>query len=146
MVDAARLRVLLSRLRARRRELAGYAERETERFLADAEAVAASKYRLLTAIEDALAIANHVIAAEGYRAPSDYADAFRSLLEAGVIEAELAGRLERMARFRNLLVHQYAEVDDPRVHAFLRQDAADLDRFAAAVLAAFPELGGEAGG
>lgn len=141
MVDAARLRVLLSRLRARLRDLGVYAQREEKQYLADAQAVDASKYRLLTAIEDALAVANHVIAAEGYRAPSDYADAFRSLAEAGVLGAELAGRLEQMARFRNLLVHQYAEVDDPRVYEFLRKDVGDLDRFIAAVLAAFPSLG-----
>jgi Ribonuclease HepT-like len=61
--------------------------------------------------------------------------------EAGVLGAELAGRLERMARFRNLLVHQYAEVDDPRVFEFLRKDVGDVDRFIAAVLAAFPALG-----
>lgn len=141
MVDAARLRALLSRLRARRRELAKYAELPQDRYLADPQTVYASKYLVLTLIEDALGIANHVIASEGYRAPSDYADAFRSLQEAGVLGAELAGRLEEMARFRNLLVHQYDDVDDRRVHSILRQDVEDLDQFAAAVLGAFPELG-----
>ena len=107
MVDAGRLRAILSRLQARQRELAEYAALTQERYLADARGVYASKYLLLTAIEDALAVANHVIASEGYRAPSDYADALRSLREAGVVDAVLAGRLEGIARFRNLLVHQY---------------------------------------
>ena len=140
MVDAGRLRAILSRLQARQRELAEYAALTQERYLADARGVYASKYLLLTAIEDALAVANHVIASEGYRAPSDYADAFRSLREAGVVDAVLAGRLEGMARFRNLLVHQYDDVDDRRVHAILRQDREDLDGFAGAVLRAFPDL------
>ena len=85
-------------------------------------------------------MANHVIASEGYRAPADYADAFRSLHQAGVLGADLAERLEGMARFRNLLVHQYDDVDDRRVHGIMRQDLEDLDRFAAAVLQAFPDL------
>jgi uncharacterized protein YutE (UPF0331/DUF86 family) len=46
-----------------------------------------------------------------------------------------------MARFRNLLVHLYAEVDDRRVHDFLGGDLKDLEAFAAALLAAFPDLG-----
>lgn len=140
MVDAGRLRAILSRLQARRRELVAYAGLTQEQYLADPRGVYASKYLLLTAIEDALAVANHVIASEGYRAPSDYADAFRSLREAGVVDADLAERLEGMARFRNLLVHQYDDVDDRRVHAILRQDLEDLDGFAGAVLRAFPDL------
>lgn len=140
MVDAPRLRSMLSRLRARRRELRPYAERDPDAYVSDPQAVHASKYLLLTSIEDALSAANHVIASEGYRAPADYADAFRSLHEAGILEGELAHRLEAMARFRNLLIHRYAEVDDRRVHEYLRQDLDDLDAFIAAILDAFPEL------
>lgn len=140
MVDATRVRALLSRLRSRVEELDDYAAMDLDTYLGDRGALHASKYLLLTAIEDALAIANHVIAAEGYRAPTDYADAFRSLRDAGVIEAGLSDRLEAMARFRNLLVHLYAEVDDRRVHGFLGADLKDLDARAAALLAAFPDL------
>lgn len=116
---------------------------DVEGYVADPQVVAASRYHLLTAMEDALSVANHVIAAEGYRAPTDYADAFRSMSEAGALASDLAARLEQMAGFRNLLVHEYAKIDDRRVHAFLRGDLDDLDRFVAAVLAAFPELGSE---
>lgn len=141
MVDAVRLRALLSRLRSRRRDLETYATLDPEEYMAVPERIHASRYLLITAIEDALAAANHIIAAEGLRAPADYADAFRSLSEADVLDGELARRLEGMARFRNLLVHVYARVDDRRVHGFLRKDVEDLDRFIARVLEAFPELG-----
>ena len=114
---------------------------ETAAYLADPRAIHASKYLLVIAIEDALATANHVIASEGLRAPADYADAFRSLRDAGIIAADLSDRLEAMARFRNLLVHLYAEVDDRRVHEFLRKDVADLEKLAAVLLKAFPDLG-----
>jgi uncharacterized protein YutE (UPF0331/DUF86 family) len=141
VVDAPRLRSLLSGLRARRTELRSYAERDLDAYISDPQAVHASKYLLLTSIEDALSAANHVIASEGYRAPADYADAFRSLREAGVLNSALADRLEAMARFRNLLIHRYADVDDRRVHQYLQQDLDDLDAFIAAILDAFPELG-----
>ncbi len=140
MVDAARLWALLSRLRGRVTALRRYRELEPSQYLVDPQQVHASKYLLITAIEDALAAANHTIASEGYRAPLDYADAFRSLDEAGILPSDLAERLEGMARFRNLLVHMYAEVDDRRVHVFLREDLGDLDWFARALLEAFPGL------
>lgn len=143
MVDAGKFRALLTRIGERRERLAKYSQRSLADYLADEEGVLASKYLLVTAIEDALAIANHIIASEGFRSPADYADAFRVLAEQDVIETALGRRLEAMARFRNLLIHVYAEVDDERVHRYLREDLADLDAFVVAVLDAFPELGGE---
>jgi uncharacterized protein YutE (UPF0331/DUF86 family) len=134
MVDPARLRALLSRLESRVRELEPYATMDLETFVADRRSVHASKYLLVTAIEDALAASGHVIASEGLRAPLDNADVFRSLRESRVIDAELADRLEGMARFRNLLIHVYADVDDRRVHGFLRTDLEDLRRLALAIL------------
>ena len=143
MVDIVRVRALVSRLHARCRRLERYARMIAEEYLANDEQIDASKYLLITAAEDALSIANHTIASEGYRAPSDFADAFRSLREAGVLPLELAERLENMARFRNLLVHEYAIVDNGRVHEFLRKDLKDLDSFALAILETFPELKSE---
>ncbi|HVR29233.1 MAG TPA: HepT-like ribonuclease domain-containing protein, partial [Thermoanaerobaculia bacterium] len=64
----------------------------------------------------------------------DNADVFRSLRESGVIDGDLADRLEGMARFRNLLIHVYADVDDRRVHEFLQTDLEDLRRLARAIL------------
>lgn len=141
MVDPARLRDLIARIEERRARLERYAGRDVEEFVKDDEAAAAAKYYLLTAIEDALGIANHVISSEGYRGPTDYADAFRVLEERSLLEPDLSERLQAMARFRNLLVHGYAKVDDARVHEFLRTDIDDLVSYVRAVLGGFPELG-----
>ena len=40
-----------------------------------------------------------------------------------------------MAKFRNLLVHVYWQVDYRRVHAVMRENLGDLRAFAAAVVA-----------
>lgn len=141
MVDPAQTRALLARLTDRRQKLERYAERPGEEYLADEEAVLASKYLLVTVIEDALSLANHVIASEGYRSPGDYADAFRVLAEREIIGSDLGRRLEAMARFRNLLVHVYAEVDDGRVHQILRSDLPDIAAFSDSIVRAFTDLG-----
>ena len=58
MVDAPRLRALLSRLHARRAELERYANRDVDDYVSDLESIYASRYLLLTAIEDALSVAS----------------------------------------------------------------------------------------
>lgn len=77
------------------------------------------------AIEPATDVADHVIASEGLRPATSFADSFRSLHEGGWIDAELA----EAAGFRNVLVHQYADVDDGRVVENLRTRLDDLDAY-----------------
>jgi uncharacterized protein YutE (UPF0331/DUF86 family) len=98
-------------------------------FLADPRAVNSAKYLLIVAAEAALDICNHLAARRSARSPDDYADCMTVLAEIGVIDRDLCARLVRMARFRNLLVHLYARVDDGEVHRFIRENLSDLDEY-----------------
>ncbi len=69
----------------------------------------------------------------GLGSPSTYADAFRALGTAGVLDRDLAERLSRAAGFRNLIVHAYAELDLTRVHAVASGGPPDLLAFLAAL-------------
>lgn len=51
------------------------------------------------------------------------------LRDESLLTGELAERLMAMARFRNVLVHLYAEVDEERVLKILRSSLGDLDAF-----------------
>ena len=51
------------------------------------------------------------------------------LAVAGFVPAESASRLALMARFRNLLVHEYLAVEDERVDEVLRSSLGDLESF-----------------
>lgn len=94
----------------------------------------ALKYTLVTTIEGCIGVAQHLCASESWAPPTTNADAFRVLALNGVIGNDLAERLARAAGLRNVLVHQYAEVDDERVVAFLDR-LTDLDDFVTAVTA-----------
>ena len=104
-----------------------------EPFLARMETADAAKYRLLVAIEAAIAICNHLAARLADRTPESYADCFAVLATTGLVSPDLAARLGRMARFRNLLVHVYWRVDDARVWEVLTRDLGDFEAFLAAV-------------
>jgi uncharacterized protein YutE (UPF0331/DUF86 family) len=64
-------------------------------------------------------------------APTSYADAFRRLADAGVIDAALAARLGRAAGFRNVIAHAYDQLDMNRVFRAAREGPGDLEAFLA---------------
>lgn len=102
-------------------------------FLGDQDTLDLACYRLLVAIEAALALCYHVSAKELRKVPEEYAQCFGMLQEAGIIPAELTPRLQQMARFQNLLVHMYWKVDYGLVYDMIRENLEDLRAFRAAV-------------
>lgn len=109
--------------------LGQYGALPLEEFLANQQGVDAAKYRLLVAIEAAFSICTHLAARLAQRTPDSYAGCFDVLASAKILSPELAGRLGRMARFRNLLIHVYGEVDDRRVWEILQRDLGDLEAY-----------------
>lgn len=69
------------------------------------------------------------MAKEYARAPEDYGDCFRVLKETKILNEQLGERLIKMARFRNLLVHLYWEVDNKRVYEIIKKDIGDIEDF-----------------
>jgi uncharacterized protein YutE (UPF0331/DUF86 family) len=132
-VNPDRLRELAGYVRDAVRQLRELGRSPREAFLADAPSVNSAKYLLIVATEAALDICNHLAARRGARSPEDYADCMAIMAELGVIDDELKARMMRMARFRNLLVHLYARVDDAQVHRVIRENLGDLERYLASV-------------
>jgi uncharacterized protein YutE (UPF0331/DUF86 family) len=128
-LDRIRVRDLLGQIGESRRRLDELARLPEAEFLADYRNTESAKYLLIVAIEAAIDTCNHIVACRGGRAPADYADCFSILADLGAIEAALADHLKRMARFRNLLVHLYWQVDNQRVHQMMQSELGDLDSF-----------------
>ena len=81
----------------------------------DVDRLNSVKYLFVLVAEVAIDVGQHVIASEGLRAPVSFAGVFEELGRGGWPPPNLASSLAAMARFRNLLVHGYADVDDDRV-------------------------------
>ena len=129
MVDPQKARSLLALYRRYRGYLAELAAREDDELRADFAVMGGVQHYLLLTIETVLDLGSHLISSEGYDPPRSYADIFRVLRDAGLLPQKLADRLMAMARFRNVLVHLYAQVDEDRVLRVLRSSLDDPDEF-----------------
>lgn len=100
---------------------------------ADYTLLQAVKHSLFEIAEACIDIASHIVAAEGFDRPPDYAGLFPVLADNGVLNDALAERLADMARFRNVLVHQYGELEVERLQTFIEDDLNDVALFAQAI-------------
>ena len=130
MVDVERLGRVVARVRddvERIRSVAGSRDLTT-----DEVALAAVKYSFVTAIEGCVRLAAHIVSSEGLGVPESSAGAVRLLGAHGVVSVEVAEPVARAVGFRNVLVHEYAEVDDDAVRANVAL-LHDVETFTAAV-------------
>lgn len=82
------------------------------------------------AIQAAIDIAQIILVELGETVPRNYADVFTLLGQLEVCSSDLTGRLVQMARFRNVLVHLYLEVDPDKVYEALQNNLPDLEEYA----------------
>jgi uncharacterized protein YutE (UPF0331/DUF86 family) len=134
MVDKRLILRKLADLGDLREQMDEYRGITTRRYAADWKAQRIVERTLQMMIEICLDVANHIISGKGYRRPLSYADHFTVLKEHGILNERLCARLEKMARFRNLIVHNYDKIDGAVVVGLLKKNLSDFDGFKAAVV------------
>jgi uncharacterized protein YutE (UPF0331/DUF86 family) len=90
------------------------------------DAIAANLQR---AAEQTIDLANHIIRKEKLGLPKDSRDSFEILVTAGIIPSVLAAKLKGMVGFRNILVHDYRELDLYIMKDVIEYRLDDLIRF-----------------
>lgn len=85
-------------------------------------------------IELCIDIANHLVSDKGMRLPSGYADTFKVLMEEKIIGKDLFKTMEKMAKFRNIIVHQYEKIDPAIVVSILHKNLDDFERYKKAII------------
>jgi len=96
---------------------------------------------LEVAIQVILDIGNHIIAASGWQSPDRYADVLNILTEQGVLPEAFALKLQGMAQFRNILVHEYLRIDHRTVYDILQTKVDQFGQFARYVVNWLEEQG-----
>lgn len=127
MVDRLRVERLLRRIADELAFLEAEASAGEER-RTDAAWLRGVKYAFVTAIESCVDVAQHLCATSGWGPPDDNGDAMRLLGSHGVLGRDLSVSMRKAVGFRNVLVHDYAEVDDAVVLQRLA-DVGDLRTF-----------------
>lgn len=85
-------------------------------------------------------IGSHIIADLSFREPQNNKDIFAVLIENGYLDAGNKENYEKMAGFRNVVVHDYVRLDPEIVFNVLQRSLPDLEAFARRIKEFLDEL------
>ncbi|MGE5604058.1 MAG: type VII toxin-antitoxin system HepT family RNase toxin [Bacteroidota bacterium] len=86
------------------------------------------------ACEACIDLAMHLVAEKSLGIPQNSKDAFRLLLENGILTKELAFKLKAMVGFRNIAVHDYQSLNINILRKIIENHLRDIEEFGNLVL------------
>jgi uncharacterized protein YutE (UPF0331/DUF86 family) len=110
--------------------LQDYRARTREAVRSDMSLTWAVEHGLQLSIQCVLDVCHYLVADLALGVPPTTQEAIALLRDVGVFPATFADTLVQMARFRNLLVHVYAQIDIDRVYDHLQNHLDDFGQFA----------------
>ena len=135
MVDTPLILRKLAELDQYIRQVKEYARISVEEYQSSWKTQRIIERTLQMMIETCVDIAGHIISDKAFRTPLSYSDTFKVLHENGVLPTSLFAKMEKMAKFRNVVVHHYDTIDAEIVVGILKRDLKDFSGFQAAVVA-----------
>lgn len=133
MVDMEIIEKRLLRLEQILRKLHKLSQVSWEEYKKDVDLQDRAERNLQIASQISIDMGNHIIADSGYRTPNGYGDIFVILSEEGILSPQLADTMKKIAGFRNILVHDYLEIDQQIVYNSLKNSIV-FKEFAKAVM------------
>ena len=127
MVDQEIFSRRLEGLRDYLNRLAAFREVDEAEFLANPALHDLAERYLHLAMEAVLDLVNHWIADRALGTPETNRDAFTVLERAGELPPPLAENLRGWAGFRNVLVHEYLEIDHSISYRAIAEELEDLE-------------------
>ena len=129
MVDKELVENRLLKLEQILRKLNDISKSDREEFINSEALQDRAERNLQLAAQICIDIGNHIISDEGYRSPSGYSDIFQVLKEEKILDDKLSETMKKIAGFRNVLVHDYVEIDKDMVYSTLN-NIYDFKKFA----------------
>ncbi|RLB15094.1 MAG: DUF86 domain-containing protein [Deltaproteobacteria bacterium] len=134
MVDKEVIESLCISIRGSLKELSDAQDIDWNKFVKDNRSRRFVERLLQIAIEAMIDIGHHIISDEGFREPQSYRDVFKVLTENGILSEDDLPKYEKIASFRNILVHQYEKIDDSIVYGIFKNNLKDLEEYVAYIL------------
>lgn len=129
-MDTAVIATRLQKLDAYVQHLQTLQQVSIDEYVEDDNLQAIVERRLQLSIQVCMDIAGYLIAQLGLRSPAEPENVFAVLGQESILPRELAKRMAGMVRFRNILVHDYLEIDSYIVHTSLAGELDDFAQFA----------------
>lgn len=129
-IDQEYVRSRLARMREYVRLLADLRPIDRDKFRADPKLYGLAQWYLQQAVELLFGTGAYIVMALALPKPEAYHDILDALAGRGVIEKDLAYRLEALANLRNLLAYDREQTDISEVYGLMQDRTADLVKFA----------------
>ena len=133
-IDIEKVKQRITEIRENVEKIKKYSSLSDEDFKKDERNILAIKFLLLESIEACGNICVHILAKKIFKASSSFSECFENLHKSKVIGEDLSIRLIKMARFRNILVHRYWEVDNQKILDYARNNLEDFNLFMKAIV------------
>lgn len=117
MIDIELVRRKLSRLNMYLERLVPISKKNLDEYKSDFYLKSSAERLIQLIVECASDINNHVVVETKNKPPEDYSVSFIKAAEVGLITRELAEQLKGSAGMRNILVHEYMDIDDEQVYS-----------------------------
>lgn len=141
MIDKDLIYRKLSRLKMYLARLAPMVEKTFSEYLSNFMYKDSTERQIQLIVECASDINSHVVVESGQRPPEDYTSSFIRAAEVGLITRELAERIKGSGGMRNILVHEYMDIDDEKVYKTLPTALKDYKEYIKQVDAFLEKLG-----
>ena len=86
-------------------------------------------HNLQLAIQACMDIGSHIIADESWEMPNTLGEIFSVLQHHNVISSQIEENLKPMVGFRNILIHEYQEIDLEKVYDIITNHLVDFNKF-----------------
>ena len=131
MIDHSRIEDRISEIRKRLRQLKETAESvKPEDFYKEDQIIDATERRIQLVIQACMDIASHIVAQMALEKPKkENKEVFTILAKHSILTPSIADRLSLMAGMRNILVHDYLEVDTRKIFNVISHDLKDIEEF-----------------
>lgn len=100
-----------------------------EKFLSDWKTYHLVDRQLHLILETFLSIGEMIISEAGFKKPDAYKDIPKILVENKIVPSNLGEKLMELAKFRNVLVHEYLYLDHERIYEHLQEDPSVIQDF-----------------
>jgi len=116
-------------IRAHLDRIAAKTEVDLQAFLADVDRQDVVSFNLHLAVENCIDIAAHIISENGWGVPGSASEMFYLLEAKGILDPPLTEKIIKAVGLRNLIVHEYGNMDLKRLFSTVHKDLADLNSF-----------------